>query len=67
MSVGYKGYEQKGNDTVCRNCGKVFSMDGLGTKNKGYDCWPSYLPHEVKGSNVIIKIDDLKNGRHRFD
>ncbi len=63
---GYKGYEQKGNDITCRNCGRVFSIDGLGTKNKGYGCWPSYLPHEVKGNDILINIEDLKGGRHRF-
>ena len=63
---GYKGYEQRGNDITCRNCGRVFSIDGLGTKNKGYGCWPSYLPHEVKGNNILINIEDLKGGRHRF-
>jgi uncharacterized membrane protein len=63
---GYKGYVQQGSDIACRNCGRVFSIDGLGTKNKGYGCWPSYLPHEIKGDNVIIKISDIENGRHRF-
>ena len=42
------------------------NIDGLGSKNKGYGCWPSYLPHEVKGNNILIKISDLKGGRHRF-
>lgn len=63
---GYKGYQQKGNDIVCRNCGRVFRIDSLGTKNKGYGCWPSYLPHEIKGNEMFIKKTDLKNGRHRF-
>lgn len=63
---GYKGYQQKGNDIECRNCGRVFSIDGLGTKNKAYGCWPSYLPHEVKGDNILIKVSDIKEGKHRF-
>lgn len=63
---GYKGYEQKGNDIRCRNCGRVFSIDGLGTKNKGYGCWPSYLPHEVKEEDILIKISDIKSGKNRF-
>jgi len=63
---GYKGYQQRGNDITCRNCGRVFSIDGLGTKNKGYGCWPSYLPHEVKGNDILINIADLKGGRQRF-
>ena len=63
---GYKGYEQKGNDISCRNCGRVFSIDGLGTKNKGYGCWPSFLLHEVTDNVVLIKIDDIKQGKSRF-
>jgi len=63
---GYKGYKQQGDDIKCNNCGRVFSIDGLGTKNKGYGCWPSYLPHEIRGDNVHIKISDIENGRERF-
>ena len=63
---GYKGYEQQGSDIACRNCGRVFSIDGLGTKNKGFGCWPSYLPHKVEGNNILIKVSDLKASRHRF-
>ena len=63
---GYKGYRQTGNDITCNNCGKVFSIDGLGTKNKGYGCWPSYLPNEEKGKDILIKISDLEEGRQRF-
>ncbi len=63
---GSKGYQQSGSDIVCRNCGRVFSIDGLGTKNRGTGCWPSYLPHKVEGNNVLIKISDIKNGRHWF-
>lgn len=63
---GYQGYVQQGNDIMCRKCGRVFSIDGLGTKNKGYGCWPSYLPHEVKDGNLLIKVSNIKSGRHRF-
>ena len=63
---GYKGYQQIGSDIECRKCSRVFSIDGLGTKNKGYGCWPSYLPHEIKGNEVIIKTSDIESGRHRF-
>lgn len=63
---GYKGYQQNGKDIICRNCGRVFTIEGLGTKNKGYGCWPSYLPHETEGDNILIKIVDLKAGKTRF-
>ncbi|MBR9691586.1 DUF2318 domain-containing protein [Candidatus Woesearchaeota archaeon] len=32
---GYQGYKQQGSDIKCRNCGRVFSIDGLGTKGTG--------------------------------
>ncbi len=63
---GYKGYQQQGDDIACRNCGRVFNINGLGTKNKGYGCWPSYLPHEVRGNEIFIKISDIKSSRRRF-
>jgi uncharacterized membrane protein len=63
---GKKGYRQTGTDITCNNCGRVFSIDGLGTKNKGYGCWPSYLPHEIKDGQIVIKTSDLEVGAFRF-
>ncbi len=63
---GYRGYEQRGTDIVCRNCGKVFRIDGLGTKNQGYGCWPSYLPHEIRGNELLIKEKDIKANAYMF-
>ena len=63
---GSKGYMQQGDDIKCTNCGRVFSIDGLGTKNKGYGCWPSYLSHTLDNKNVIIKKAELTAGAHRF-
>jgi len=64
---GSKGYRQDGTDIVCNNCGKVFRIAGLGTKNKGSGCWPSYLPHKIEGDNLLIKISDIENGGYRFN
>ena len=63
---GYKGYRQQGTDISCNNCGKVFSIDGLGTKNKGYGCWPSYLSHSIENGNVVISKAELDDGTFRF-
>ena len=63
---GSQGYQQEGTDIFCRKCGRYFSIDGLGTQNKGYGCWPSYLPHTVEGDSIIIKKSDLESGAYRF-
>jgi uncharacterized membrane protein len=63
---GYKGYSQVGNDITCNNCGSVFSIDEIGTKNTGYGCWPSYLPHSIEGDNLLIRVSDLKESRSKF-
>ncbi len=63
---GKKGYKQIGRDIKCNNCGRVFSIFGLGTKNKGYGCWPSYLGHEIKDGNVVIKASEIAAGAYRF-
>lgn len=61
-----KGYRQEGEDVVCNNCGRHFSIDSLGEANKGGGCWPAYLEHEVEGDFTIIKKVDLENGKHLF-
>ena len=63
---GYQGYRQAGDSIKCNKCGKTFSIDGLGTENKEYGCWPSYLPHTVDENNLLIKVNDLKSGRNKF-
>lgn len=63
---GYKGYRQIGTDIECNNCGRVFRIDGLGTKNKGYGCWPSFLDHKIEGDNILIKKSEIAEGVFRF-
>ncbi len=63
---GSQGYYQSGGDITCRKCGRVFRIDGLGTKNQGYGCWPSYLSHKIKDGKVVIKTADIVAGKHRF-
>lgn len=62
-----KGYRQEGNYLVCNNCGRRFSISGLGTENKNPGgCWPGYLPNIVKDGYIIIEKSDLERGRWRF-
>jgi len=61
------GYVQKGDDAQCRNCGRTFSINGLGTQNvDGEGCWPGYLPHTLDGDTLQITKTDLDKGSYLF-
>ncbi|MGB6679947.1 MAG: DUF2318 domain-containing protein [Candidatus Bathyarchaeia archaeon] len=53
------GYEQTDNVMTCNNCGQTFPINSIGTENLSGGCWPSYLPYEVDGENVIISESEL--------
>ena len=55
-----KGYTKSGSDMQCINCGNRYAISGLGTENTGGGCWPSYLPMEIDGDDVVIQISDLE-------
>lgn len=55
-----KGYKQNGDVMQCLNCGKTFSVTSIGTENTAGGCWPSYLPMQLNGTNIIIKRADLE-------
>lgn len=61
-----KGYRQDGDYAKCNNCGKVFAVAGIGTKNTGGGCWPGYLPHGIQGDSIVIKISDIEGGGYYF-
>ena len=56
---GPKGYTQSGNDVVCNNCGKHFSINSIGTANLSGGCLPSHLPMNIVGNSIVIKTSDL--------
>jgi uncharacterized membrane protein len=64
---GRLGYEQQGSDIRCRACGRVFRIDDIGSKNRTFGCWPSYLPHRVAGGRILINAADLRKGAPLFD
>ncbi len=64
---GRLGYEQHGTDIQCRTCGRVFRIDDIGSKNRSFGCWPSYLAHRTTGSSIVINAADLKNGKALFE
>jgi len=62
-----KGYRQSGDYAKCNNCGKTFAIADIGTMNTAGGCWPGYLPHEIRGSDIVLKSTDLANGKHYFE
>ena len=60
-----KGYEQKGNVLVCKNCNRQFAIDRIGPHEVG-GCNPSYLPSQTNGNNITITTADLKSGARYF-
>jgi uncharacterized membrane protein len=60
-----KGYEQQGDKMNCKNCNQKFAIGRLGPNASG-GCNPGYLPHQLTGSTIAIKADDLKAGARYF-
>lgn len=60
-----KGYEQKGDFMVCRNCGKKFASTKVNEVTGG--CNPSALARKTENGQVIIKSDDILKGKRYFD
>ncbi|MDP6155885.1 MAG: DUF2318 domain-containing protein [Candidatus Thermoplasmatota archaeon] len=61
-----KGYEKSGSSMSCKNCGKKYSINSLGTENQEGGCWPSYLPIREEGGFLYIDTDDLKAKKYMF-
>lgn len=60
-----KGYEQKGEVMLCKNCNKTFAINRIGPHEVG-GCNPSYLPHTQNNGNIVINAADLKAGARFF-
>ena len=61
-----KGYRQNGDVMHCINCGREFAINSIGTDNTAGGCWPSFLPTNIDGENVLIGISDLEAKRYMF-
>ena len=63
-----KGYRQNGDKMHCIECGMEFSINGIGTENTKEDgCWPKYLPFEIDGEMIRIKVTDLEARIYMFE
>ena len=60
-----KGYSQKGDSMVCKNCGKQFPSARINEVSGG--CNPAPLQRKVENGNVIIQVPDILQGKRYFD
>ena len=60
-----KGYQQDGDQMVCRNCGKRFASRLVNEVQGG--CNPVPLKRTVKGNSLVIQTKDILEGRHYFN
>lgn len=60
-----KGYEQKGDLMICRNCNLSFPIERIAPSSKG-GCNPHFLPSQVEGDKLLISVEELKKGARFF-
>ncbi len=59
-----KGYFQKDDFMVCRNCGRRFASVRVNDITGG--CNPGALKREVVKDNLVVKVNDILEGRKYF-
>jgi uncharacterized membrane protein len=59
-----KGYTQKGDFMVCKNCGRRFASVRVNEVTGG--CNPSPLTREIKGDKVFLQVKDILEGKRYF-
>ena len=60
-----KGYFQDGDDMVCRNCGRRFASVMVNEVKGG--CNPAPLTRIVEGDQLVIKVEDILQGKSYFN
>jgi len=60
-----KGYFQKGDVMVCRNCGRQFASIKINEVKGG--CNPAPLKREVVGDDLVIQVKNILGGTQYFD
>ena len=59
-----RGYEQKGDFMVCKNCGRRFASVRVNEVQGG--CNPAPITREIKGDKVVLKVKDILEGKQYF-
>lgn len=60
-----KGYEQQGDEMVCRNCGRRFPTIKVNEVQGG--CNPSPLNRAIKDGQVVLQVKEIQDGAKYFD
>jgi len=60
-----KGYQQQGDQMLCKNCNQKFAINKIGVASGG-GCNPSHLPARIDGAYIRVSVADLKAGAHFF-
>ena len=60
-----KGYFQKDDYMVCRNCGRRFASVKVNVNTGG--CNPGALKREVVGDKLVIQVKDILEGKRYFN
>lgn len=60
-----KGYAQKGDYMICRNCGRRFASTRINEVEGG--CNPAPLTRTIRGDQLVIQVKDILEGRKYFD
>jgi uncharacterized membrane protein len=56
----HKGFHQEGDEMVCNNCGRRFSITVIGQVSGG--CNPGPLASSVESGDLVISVNDLGAG-----
>lgn len=59
-----KGYSQDGEFMICNNCGRRFHVTRINVEQGG--CNPAPLNRQIKGQELIIRVDDIVPGARFF-
>jgi uncharacterized membrane protein len=60
-----KGYFQRGDYMVCRNCGRKFASIKVNEVKGG--CNPAPLERSVVGEKLVIQMKDIELGKRYFN
>jgi uncharacterized membrane protein len=60
-----KGYYQDGDVMICRNCGRRFESVLVNEVKGG--CNPAPLKRSVQGDQLVLKVQDILEGRQYFN